>query len=136
MDVDFAAGEFVGNRIDQERHVVVDDMDDAVPTLEAVDLLGRVEHPDLGDAGQAAAGESQQGQGHGGALFGRGSGQILVGQPLENPPREAGALLAAGPEGSGRDGIQAVKPRRRCDGHILCFLSLASGGMLRRRVTI
>ena len=123
MDGDFAAIEFVGDRIDQERHVVVHDVDHRVPALEAVAGLGRVEHPDLGDAGQAAPGESQQGEGGGGALRGRGGGQILVGDALEQPPREGAARVAASLEGGDADGIQTVKPRRRCDGHILCFPS-------------
>ncbi len=36
MDGDLAAIEFVGDRIDQERHVVVDDLRDGVAALEAV----------------------------------------------------------------------------------------------------
>ena len=36
MDVDLAAIELVGDRIDQERHVVVDDLHDGVAALEAV----------------------------------------------------------------------------------------------------
>ena len=42
MDGDLAAVEFVGNRIDQERHVVVDDLRDGVAAVEAVIGLGRV----------------------------------------------------------------------------------------------
>ena len=79
VDGDLAAIELVGDRIDQERHVVVDDLHDGVAALEAV-VGGRgIEHPDLGDAGQAPAGERQQGGRGGGALVGRGRRQVLVG---------------------------------------------------------
>ena len=79
MDGDLAAIELVGDRIDQERHVVVDDLHDGVAAFEAVVGGGGVEHPDLGDARQAAAGEGQQGGRGAGALLGRSRRQVLVG---------------------------------------------------------
>ena len=121
MDGDLAAIEFVGDRIDQERHVVVHDVNHGVPALETVAGLGRVEHPDLGDAGQAAAREGQQGKRRSGTLRGRSGRQVLVGDALEQPPCEGSACLAASLEGGDADGIQTVKPRRRCDGHFLAF---------------
>ncbi len=60
MDGDLAAIELVGNRIDQERHVVVDDLNDRVAALEAVGSRGRIEGANLGDARQPTAGEGQQ----------------------------------------------------------------------------
>src|SRR5260221_312401 len=54
MESDLAAIELVGDGIDQERHVVVDDLDDGVTAFEAVIAAGGIEYPDLGDAGQAA----------------------------------------------------------------------------------
>ena len=94
MDGELAAVQLVGDRIDQERHVVVDDLHDRMAALEAVLGGGRIEHPDLGDAGQAAPGEGEQGEGGGGALLGRGGRQILVGDPLIEAAGEGLGFLA------------------------------------------
>ena len=123
VDGDLAAIELVGDRIDQERHVVVDDLHDGVAAFEAVVGGGGIEHPDLGDAGQAAAGEGEQGDRGGGALVGRGRRQILVGDAAEEAAGEMGRFLAAaGVQGGGADGIQPVNTRRQCDGHDAVFL--------------
>ena len=127
VDGDLAAIELVGDRIDQERHVVIDDLHDGVAAFEAMVGGGGVEHPDLGDAGQAAAGEGEQGDRGGGALVGRGRRQILVGDAAEDAAGEMGGFLAAaGVQSGGADGIQPVNPRRQCDGHDAVFLPLAA----------
>ena len=116
MNVDLAAIELVGDRIDQERHVVVDDLHDGVAALEAVVGAG-VEHPHLGDARQAAAGEGQQGDRGAGALVGRGGRQVLVGDAAEQAAGEVGGLLAADRQRGGADGIEPVNTRRQYGGH-------------------
>jgi len=120
---DLTAIELVGDRIDQERHVVVDDLHDGVAAFEAMFGGGRIEYPDLGDAGQAAAGEGEQGGRRSGALVGRRRRKVLVGDTAEDAAGEVGHFLAAaGPQGGGTDGIQPVNTRRQCDGHDAVFL--------------
>ncbi len=123
MHGDLAAIELVGDRVDQERHVVVDDLHDGVTAFEAV-VLGRgIEHPDLGDAGQPAAGEGEQRDCRGGTLVGGGRRQVLVGDAAEQTAGERGCLIAAaGLQGGGADGVQTVDTRRQCDGHVARFL--------------
>ena len=131
VDGDLAAIELVGDRIDQERHVVVDDLHDGVAAFEAVVGGGGIEHADLGDAGQAAAGEGEQGGRRRGALLGRRRRQVLVGDAAEDAAGEVGHVLAAaGLQGGGTDGIQAVDTRRQCDGHGLVFLPAGGRQML------
>jgi hypothetical protein len=62
MNGKLAPVQLVGDRIDQERHVVVDDLHDGVPALEAVLGRGRIEDADLGHARQPVPGERQQGE--------------------------------------------------------------------------
>ncbi len=122
VDADLAAIELVGDRIDQERHVVVDDLHDGMAALEAVVAEEGIEHPHLGDARQAAAGEGQQRGRGGGALLGRGRRQILVGDAAEQAAGEMGGFVAsAALQGGGADGIQPVDTRRQCDGHVPVF---------------
>ena len=128
MDVDLAAIELVGDRIDQERHVVVDDLHDGVAAVEAVVGGGRIEHPDLGDAGQAAAGEGEQGGRGGGALVGRRGREVLVGDAAEEAAGELGGFLAAALQGGGADGIEPVDTRRQCGGQ--CWLRRPPGPCL------
>ncbi len=131
MDGDLAAIEFVGDRIDQKRHVVVDDLHDGVAAFEAMVGDGGIEYADLGDAGQAAAGEGEQGDRGGGALLGRGGCQILVGDAAEEAAGEMGHFLAAaGLQAGGADGIQAVDTRRQCNGHGSLFLPAGGRQML------
>jgi hypothetical protein len=118
VHAELPAIELVGDRIDQERHVVVDDLDDGVAALEAVVGERRIEHPHLGDAGQAAAGKGEQRAGRGGTLLGRGGRQILVGHALEQATGELGCFLAArAAECGGADRIQPPNTRRQCYGH-------------------
>ena len=79
---------------------------------------GRIEHPDLGDAGQAAPGEREQGERLGGALLGRGGRQVLVGDPLIEAAGESLGFLRAG---GGADGVEPVNAwcQRRCHGPVL-----------------
>ena len=121
MDGEFAAIEFVGDRIDQERHVVVHDLHDRVTALEPVVGEGRVEDADLGDAGQAPAGEGQQGGGGSGTLvYGRG-GEVLVGQAAKQPARKLCGILTASLERGSADGVQSIDARHRGGDHILCI---------------
>ena len=118
---DLAAIEFVRDRIDQERHVVVDDLHDRMTAVETMVGEGRIEDAHLGDAGQAAAGEAQQGEGGGGTLVDRSSGQILVRGAAEQPARELRDFPSAGLQGGGADGVQPVEARRGSSGHFLCI---------------
>ena len=125
MDSDLAAIELVGDRIDQERHVVVDHLHDRVAALEAVVGGRRIEHPDLGDPRQAAAGEGKQGGRGGGALLGGGRRQILVGHALEQSAGELCRFLAAGAaKCGGADGIQPPNTRRQAPLPLTCPLAL------------
>ena len=58
-----------GDRVDEERHVVGDDLDDGVPAGPALRLDGRVRHVDVGGADGTPAGEVALGQ--------RGTEQVL-----------------------------------------------------------
>ncbi len=62
MDGDVAAAQFDGQRIDQERHVVVDHLDHRVVRLPAVFLEIGVVDPDLGLAGLALGAEPPMGE--------------------------------------------------------------------------
>jgi hypothetical protein len=109
MDGDLAAIEFVGDRIDQERHVVVHDLHDRVAALEAVVGQPGIEQPDLGDARQAAAGKGQQRDGGGGALLGRGGGEVLVGDPFVQAAGKLGGVFPTGElQGGNANRVQAV----------------------------
>ena len=120
MHADLAAIELVGDRIDQERHVVVDHLHHRVAALEAVVGADRIEHADLGDARQAAPGKGEQGGRGRGTLLGRRSGQILVGDPFEQTAGELRGFLAAGTaKCGGANGIQPPNTRRQCCGHCL-----------------
>ena len=134
MHADFAAIELVGDRIDKERHVVVDHLHDRAGALEAV--VGRrwIEHPHLGDPRQAAAGEGQQGGCGGGALVGGGGREILVGHAFEQAAGELRCFLAAGTaERCGADGIQPPNTRRQWLLPLRCPLnSYDEAPMLRR----
>ena len=70
-----------------------------------------VEHPHLGHARQAAAGEGQQGDGGAGPLVGRCTGEILVGDAGVQAAGEMGGLLAADRQRRGADGIEPVNTR-------------------------
>ena len=109
MDGDFAAVEFVGDRIDQERHVVVRDLHDRAAALEAMVGVVGIEHANLGDAGQAAAGERQKPDRGRAALLGRGGSQILIGDPFIEPAGKLGGILAAGkPKRRHADRVQTI----------------------------
>jgi hypothetical protein len=110
VDVELSPVQFVGDRIDQERHVVVDDLYDRVTALEAVLGRRRVEHADLGDARQPPAREGQQGEGGGGPLLGRGGGEILVGDPFVKPAHEGLGFVTAG---GGADRLQPIRTCRQ-----------------------
>ena len=122
MDGDLAAVELVGDRVDQERHVVVHDLHDGVAALESMVGGCRVEDPDLGHARQPAAGEGQQRDGGAGALVRGGGHEVLVGDAAEEAAGEPGGRLAASPMRVRRDGIEAVDARRRGSGHSLSVL--------------
>ena len=101
--------------------------------LEAVLGDGRIEHPDLGDAGQAAPGEGEQGERLGGALLGRGGRQVLVGDPLIEAAGESLGFLRAG---GGADRVEPVNAwcQRRCHGS--CPRPCGGGWMVRLSVTV
>ncbi len=136
VDRDFAAIERVGDRIDEERHVVVDDLHDGVAAHEAV-VGGRVEDPHLGDAGQPAAGEGEQGDRRAGPLVDRGGGEVLVGDPAEQAAGDLRGLLAAGRQGGGTDGVEAIDAWGHRTGHGDVALRTALQGewMLRPTMT-
>ena len=117
MDGDLAAIELVGDRIDQERHVVVDDLHHRMAALEAVVGGGGIEHPHLGHARQAASGEGEQGGRRSGVLVERGARQILVGDAAEQPPGELGSLLAARLQRGGANRIEPVDTGRQHGSH-------------------
>ena len=121
VDGNLPAIEFVGDRIDQKRHVVVHDLHDRVTALEAVVVECRIEDPYLGDAGQAAARERQERDRRRGPLLYRRGRQILVGYAAEQAACELCGFLAAGLKGGGADGVQPIDTRRRRIGHILCI---------------
>ena len=72
-----------------------------------------VEHPHLGHARQAAAGEGEQGDRGAGALVGGCAGQVLVGDAGVQAAGEMGGLLAADRQRRGADGIEPVNTRGR-----------------------
>ncbi len=101
--------------------------------LEAVLGRGRIEHPHLGDAGQAAPGEDEQGDSGGGALLGRGGCQILVGHPLIEAADEGLGFLGAG---GGADGVEPVNAWCERRYHDPVLVVRPGGGMLRLSVTV
>ena len=141
---DFAAIELVGDRIDQERHVVVHDLHDRAPALETVVGEVGIEHPDLGDARQAAAGKGQQGDRGGRAPVGQGCVQVPVGDPLIEAAGKLGGIFGSRQaERRHTDRVQTVGTwgfGANWRGRHLVFLRFRRGRMLRRptpsRVTI
>ena len=69
--------DFHRHRIDQEWHVVVDDLDDGVRRLPAVFLHGRIEHAYPGMAGFALARKTPVRQGGAVEIAGLAFGQVL-----------------------------------------------------------
>jgi hypothetical protein len=130
---DLATIEFVGDRIDEKRHVVVHDLHDRVSALEPVVGEGRVEDADLGHAGQAAAREAQQGGGGRSPLVDGRGGEILVRQAAVEPARELGGFFSASLQGGGANGVQPVDARHRSGDHILCIPPGVLGGCYARR---
>ncbi len=66
-----------GDRVDEKRHVVVDDLDDRVRRMPAVLLDARVEDPDLDLAGLALRAELPQREGRAVQIFGIGADDVL-----------------------------------------------------------
>jgi hypothetical protein len=82
------------HRVDQERHVVGDDLHDRVPGAPAVLLEAGAVDPHLGLAGAAALGQAQVGQGGPVQVVGLQLEQVLGGEALVVL---AGELLHLGP---------------------------------------
>src|SRR5262249_34393790 len=78
----------------------------------------RIEHPDLGHAGQAAAGKGEQGDRGSGALLGGSGSEVFIGDPGIESAGEKGRLLpAAGRERGGAGGVPTIGAWRQCDSH-------------------
>ncbi len=76
MDDAVAGIDRSGNRIDEERHVVVDDLDDRVRRRPPIRRRVRVVHPDLGLAGAPTLSQTPQRQGGAVEIAGRAFGNI------------------------------------------------------------
>ena len=73
------AGQLGGDRVDEERHVVGDDLDHAVPAGPAVLLHGGGEHVDVGGAGRPGGRELLVGEGGAEQVLGNAGEQVLGG---------------------------------------------------------
>ncbi len=94
-------GELSADGVDEERHVVRDDLDDGVPGRPAVFLDGRAERPDVGAALGPLRGQATVR--HGGAVeVDRVSvDQVLGGDVPVVAVQEAGVVSAGGAPGPG-----------------------------------
>ena len=114
-DVDAAAlaGQLVGDRVDQEGHVVGDHLDDGVAARPAVLLDGRGVHPDVGGALRAVLGQPVVREGGSEDVDRVAVGQVLGGgvQVVALEEREHGVPVRACPCPSSRS---AGAPRPGC----------------------
>ena len=93
-----------GDRVDEERHVVGDDLDDGVPAGPALRLDGRVRHVDVGGADGALTGEVALGQGGPEEVLRLAREEVLgrrvpvehVQQPVDVLPGLLGSLFGGG----------------------------------------
>ncbi len=77
MHADALLGQRQRYRVHQERHVVVDDLQHGVGRFPAIGLQRRVEHPHIGLARLAAAGELQHAGGQHRPVIGRVQGELV-----------------------------------------------------------
>ena len=137
VDVDALADEGAGDRVDEERHVVGDDLDDGAGARPAVGVGARVEHAHVGGAGHPGAPQLELAVRRPGVGLGAARGELVVGHVPEVALAETGAPpvrrqlredlrdrcedLVAGGGLDGRHGAVALlrRVRRGAAGHAL-----------------
>ena len=100
MDREIVAAELRRHRIDEEGHVVIDDLDDGMGAVPAMLVDARIEDPDLGLAGQTLLAVIPEGEG--------GAIEVLDLRPHQIVRRHIGVEFAD--EARRRLGPRAVQP--------------------------
>ena len=104
MEGTLLAREVGGDRVDEEGHVVSDDLDDRLTTRPALLLAGRGEDAHVGCADRAVSGNHLVGQGRSQDVLGAAGQEVLGGDVPVVAAQERLETLAPGPVGQFRSG--------------------------------
>ncbi len=129
VHADAEFGQRHGDRVDQERHVVVGHLQDGVRRFPAVRLAGGVEQPHQAGAGLAAADEVQEVRGQRGPAFGGVLGELVLAHALVERIEER---LGLGVAGLGQLGTHRLQDRLERDRLLLARRARLAGGSGRR----